>query len=104
MDSLDKVFKAKGLDQSHPEIYAKIVHFRDVLLEDPSNGSLNKVSKNKFLKPLVVSAALIATLTGGAVFMKNRKNSTKNRNENFAKQNPSLVTTKTNQLDKFLNA
>ena len=104
MDSLDKVFKAKGLDQSHPEIYAKIVHFRDVLLEDPSNGSLNKVSKNKFLKPLVVSTALIATLTGGAVFMKNRKNSTKNRNENFAKQNPSLVTTKTNQLDKFLNA
>ncbi len=33
MDSLQKVFKAKQLDKSHPELYAKIIKFRDILYE-----------------------------------------------------------------------
>ena len=32
MDSLERVFRLKGLEQSHPELYSKIVKFRDVLL------------------------------------------------------------------------
>lgn len=35
MDSLEKVFKAKGLDNSHPELYAQIVKFKNILTEIP---------------------------------------------------------------------
>lgn len=35
MDSLEKVFKAKGLDSSHPELYSKIVKFKNILTEIP---------------------------------------------------------------------
>jgi len=33
MDSLEKVFKSKGLDATHSELYNKIIKFRDILLE-----------------------------------------------------------------------
>ena len=32
--SLEKIFKAKGLDQSNPDLYAKIVKYRDILVKD----------------------------------------------------------------------
>ena len=34
MDALEKIFKAKGLDQSNPDLYAKIVKYRDILVKD----------------------------------------------------------------------
>ena len=33
MDALEKVFKAKGFDKSHPDLYARIIKFRDILAE-----------------------------------------------------------------------
>ena len=36
MDALEKVFKVKGLDKSNPDIYGKIIKYRDILLESES--------------------------------------------------------------------
>ena len=36
MDALEKVFKAKGYDKSNPNLYAKIIKFRDILIEKES--------------------------------------------------------------------
>ncbi len=33
MDSLERIFKAKGNDKAHPDLYQKIVKFRDILNE-----------------------------------------------------------------------
>lgn len=44
MDGLEKVFKAKGFDEKHPELFAKIVEFKEKLYGTrPSDG--DKVAK-----------------------------------------------------------
>lgn len=41
MDSLEKVFKAKGLNASHSELYNKIIKYRDILLEPEAAPEVN---------------------------------------------------------------
>lgn len=77
MDSLAKIFKIKGLDKKHPELFASIIKYRDFLyekapLEDAKSSFKNSVEKeeknlssksrikNKFLYPLIAVGALIA--------------------------------------------
>lgn len=49
MDSFEKIFKAKGYDQKHQELYKSIVKFRDILYE---KGALTEKEANeKFPKP-----------------------------------------------------
>lgn len=103
MDSLEKVFKAKGLDKSHPELYAKIVHFRDILFEKPVTGKLNKSSKNKLLKPLSIGVALITAIAGGVGIAKKHKKTVETQTANTIKNNPSLVISKPFTIDKFAN-
>ena len=54
MDSLEKIFKAKGYDKSNPELYEKIVKYRDILLEEPP-----KFTKKH--KVIIASAAVALT-------------------------------------------
>jgi|GEM_PF-1352595 len=77
MDSLEKVFKAKDLNKSHPELYSKIVKFKDVLyekdlpkaaeeiIEEAQEIVTESAKKNKYLKPFLISGAVI--LVGGLV-------------------------------------
>ena len=44
MDAFDKAFVAKGLDQSNPKLYKKIVKYRDILNE---KGVTTEVEANK---------------------------------------------------------
>ncbi len=42
MDALAKVFKAKGLDKSEPDLYKKLIKYRDILLEKEPAAPLKK--------------------------------------------------------------
>ncbi len=71
MDSLEKVFKAKGLDKVKPELYSKIVKYRNILYEKEDNCTVQKTqnvikhnTKNKYLKPI-----LICSIGAAAVFL-----------------------------------
>lgn len=60
MDSLAKVFKVKDLDKTHPELYEKIIKYRDILLEESKPvqeivaSSDVKVSKSSKTLPIVL--------------------------------------------------
>lgn len=47
MDSLEKVFKAKGFDQSHPELFAKISKFSAILAEKEVTESATEKAVEK---------------------------------------------------------
>lgn len=47
MDAFEKVFKAKGFDKSHQDLYARIVKFRDILAEkDPALIASEDIEEN----------------------------------------------------------
>ncbi|MBO6087535.1 4-alpha-glucanotransferase [bacterium] len=84
MDALEKVFKAKELDKSYPQLYQKIVKFRDILYEEDVIKSENLTTNSnktsgKFLKPLLITAGIL-TSAGVAVkaFSNNKNNNIKN--------------------------
>ncbi len=90
MDALEKVFKAKGYDKSNPDLYSKIVKFRDILVEKEPEAikttnninnnvsSITKSEKNssKSSKILWFGAALTAVAGGiyGIVKTSDNKN------------------------------
>lgn len=72
MDSLEKVFKARGFDKTHPVLYAQIVRFRDILtdnLEETIETPI-KAAQHKRIKPVSVAATIILTVVGGAAIIK----------------------------------
>lgn len=74
MDSLEKVFKVQGYNTKHPELYAKIVKYNEILQEIKEIIPENNKTKNKFHKPLVLLATTIAAITGYKLFKKHQKN------------------------------
>lgn len=64
MDSLEKIFKSKGLDKKHPLIYRLIVKYRDILYEkapETVSENIKSASQNKtLLKILAAGAVFIA--------------------------------------------
>ena len=74
MDAYAKVYKAKGLDSTHKELYSKIVKFRDIVAEKTSDvvGAAKKkvfdLSKNKLLNigAVVVALGLIGVVVSSA--------------------------------------
>ena len=67
-DSLEKVFKAKGYDKTHPKLYEKIVKYRKIL-DNTVNDSVNEVvnntgSKSSKSKIIFGVCAGVALLTG----------------------------------------
>lgn len=68
MDSLEKVFKAKGLDKTEPELYKKLIKYRDILLEKEPE----KLRSNKKL----AAVGAVVVCAGAAIFavlVKNKK-------------------------------
>lgn len=83
MDSLAKVFKAKDLDKSHPDLFAKILKFRDILLEkstqveemiasNPQKNTAKKIS----LTPIIIGGTLLASLGTVLGIYQHKKNKT----------------------------
>lgn len=64
MDSLAKVFKAKGLDESHPDLFAKITKFSGILAEkEGAEGAAEKGAEKTAEK----ASENAASSTGSAV-------------------------------------
>ncbi len=94
MDSYEKIFKAKGYDKTHPELYNSIVKFRDILSE---KGVLTKEEANKAFKPqessktiektknkytpFIIAGATIAVILVGALMLLKQKNSSSNNSD-----------------------
>ena len=94
MDSLEKIFKANGLDKSNPELFAKIVKFKNILLEKETPAQLKEEVSNaaqttaetinsgsttksaakstKSYKPLWITAGAIAVLGGAFTLYKTK--------------------------------
>lgn len=85
MDALEKLFKKNGLDKTQPELYAKIVKYRDILLEkEVAAAVVNGTSQTKSVKGLGSLAAVLLTgvaILGGGTYAYNKhkeKDSVKN--------------------------
>ena len=87
MDSMERIFKAKGYDKFYPDLYAKIIKFRDILIEkEPeaavqkaveqtadddtvkligAKGAENGFKKAKSFKPFWITAGILAAAGGG---------------------------------------
>lgn len=106
MDSLEKVFAAKGLDKTQPELYSEIVKFRNILNED---GFAPIVKSNKYIKPLVIAAIVTcaAALAISKIFIKNKKQTDNNTMQNTPAQNttpaPQNPTLNLQNMNDFLN-
>lgn len=88
MDSLEKIFKAKGLDKTHNELYSKIVKFRNILTENEYNipnsiqdiaddnikliSSENIPKHTKTSKILWITAGILTAIGGGYSIYKNK--------------------------------
>lgn len=98
MDSLEKIFKARGLDKDHPVLYGLIVKYRDFLYEktqdsvQPSqNSNIEEVfedfsktkQKNKYFLPVIAAGAAIAGIGAYYILHKSGKTAEKpvNRSE-----------------------
>lgn len=64
MDSLAKVFKVKKLDKSHPELFAQITKFRDILLEK-SAEIIEEVTQPQEVKTIAKKSKIPLFVTGG---------------------------------------
>ncbi len=100
MDSLEKIFKAKGLNEKFPDLYNRIVKFRDILYEKstpkPTDTSSiaeesKSVTKNKYLIPFL--AAGVAIVAGGAYLLKNRTQKETSAKPEVIENRASLVKT-----------
>lgn len=65
MDGLEKVFKAKGFDEKHPELFAKIVEFKNKLydikpevVEQPQSGGTTVIPIEEEIKPIIGETAV----------------------------------------------
>ena len=83
MDSLEKIFKAKGLDITQPALYKKILKYRDILIEENSSKIKNSFTGIK-MYAVLVTLAFAAVCT--AFYIKSKKKVTP-KNEPAA-QNP----------------
>lgn len=97
MDSLEKIFKAKGYDKSNPELFAKIVKYKNILLEkevpqavkeevsnaaqtaaetvtevSASSNTKSAVKGTKSYKPLWITASAVAVLGGAFTIYKTK--------------------------------
>ena len=80
MDGMEKVFKAKGYEKSNPELYEKIVKFRDILQEKEPAKPTRKPN-NKNIKLLIAFAGIIlaGTVFGLKLSSKNQQNKALNK-------------------------
>ena len=68
MDSLAKVFKAKDLDKIHPDLFSKIIKYRDILMEKSApiqeiitSSDIKNSTKTKVL-PIILGSVILASI------------------------------------------
>ncbi len=68
MDSLAKVFKVKDLDKTHPDLFSKIIKYRDILMEKSApiqeiitSSNVKRSSKTK-TAPIVFGSIILASI------------------------------------------
>lgn len=90
MDSLEKIFKVKKLNESHPELFAKIVKFKDILLEksaeiieEVTTPQEVKTIAKKSKAPWIIAGAVTLTGVGTALGIQHSK---KTKNSNLDKK------------------
>ncbi|MBR5555298.1 hypothetical protein IKU74_04715 [bacterium] len=66
MDSLEKIFKVKKLDEKMPELYKSIVKFRDILYENKleSLKKINEIIKEEYESKPASKNKIVASLIG----------------------------------------
>ncbi len=86
MDSLHKVFEAKGYDKSKPELYEKIRKYKDILSGEKSGMMTIEPpnAKNKTLKIILGIIGGLALLGGGYYTYKNQAKKTSPKNQIIA--------------------
>lgn len=92
MDSLVKVFYAKGLNETHSELYGKLLKFRDILIEK-STEIIEEVTQPQEIKaatkksktPWLVAGGLLVTGVSALVGYKQYQNQ-KSKTENIDKK------------------
>ena len=79
MDALEKAFVADGLDKTEPELYNKIIKYRDILngTEKPEHGFSGKT---KWLAVAGAGAVLIITAALLIIKSNHNKDSVKKQN------------------------
>ena len=60
MDSFEKVFKAKGYDKSHPELYKRIEKYNSILSDMPQKSPVKKFNSKKAIIIGAISAIVLA--------------------------------------------
>ena len=80
MDGMEKVFKAKGYEKSNPELYEKIVKFRDILQEKELVKPTRKPN-NKNIKLLIALAGIILAGIGLGLKLSNKNQQNKALNK-----------------------
>lgn len=90
MDSLEKIFKVKKLNESHPELFAKIVKFKDILfeksaeiIEEVTTPQEVKTIAKKSKAPWIIAGAVTLTGVGTALGIQHSK---KTKNSNLDKK------------------
>lgn len=86
MDSLERIFKAKGYDNTNPQLYKLIVKYRDILNEktvsketaptsetaQEASGTAKSIFKNKYFIPFI-AAGTLAIAAGVHYYIKKHK-------------------------------
>ena len=83
MDALAKIFLSKGLDKTHPDLYNRIVKYRDILVEEDKVVVSLKQSPKGLNKKLLIIASTALALCVGVFSCFNAKRVDKNKSKDF---------------------
>lgn len=78
MDALEKAFISRGLDKTEPELFKKIVKYKNILQEPETSGT-TRGSGNKKAKIAMICGGLILTLAIALLAIIRSKNSPENQ-------------------------
>lgn len=99
MDSLEKLFIKKGLDKSNPDLFAKIVKFKNILY-DPKE-IITSPPKNKGIAlPIIFAGVGVLAIAAAYKFLKNKNHTEENLTQN-TKEITNTTTTPEASIGKF---
>jgi len=105
MDALEKVFVARGMDKTEPQLFNKILKYKNILLEPESEASAvvsKSVSHSSFgnkVRGFVIGGTALAVV-GGTLLYKHLSNKKQNNNLN-SKEQPIVAKTPPIKSDTF---
>ena len=87
MDSLAKIFLCRGLDKTKPDLYNKIIKYRDILVED--DGLVKDLKQNNKIlnKKFLITLASVFVICAGALYCLKSQRDDKNKSKDFNSMN-----------------